>query len=453
MSAARVGSLGRRLSAWLALQSLVWLSVVCAVVYAVTRAHVELRQDESLKQKQILIRHLLAEPTVGGDSAALMHKLDDFFVGQQDLALSLRWPDGRVFYQRATAVSNAEDVREVSFNAATMASVSDVLAATLTLDTKDDRQLLRRLALTLLAAALSGAALVSAGSFVLVRMGLSPVRRLVDQTRRLSAETLHQRLDATGQAEELEPLIAQFNALLGRLSQAYEHLEGFNADVAHELCTPLATLISSTELALRKARTVDDLREILGSNLEELQRVARIVQDMLFLSQADRGSAARRLPTPSLAAVARQVADYHEAALEEAGLRLDVVGDAAGEFDLPLLQRALSNLVANATRYATRGTVVCICIDPVAGDRVQLAVTNHGAAIDAKHLPRLFDRFFRSDPARGDAYRNHGLGLSIVAAIALMHGGRTFASCNAGLTSIGMVLRVSSEIERSDQHR
>lgn len=453
MNVGRVGSLGRRLSAWLALQSLVWLSVVCAVVYAVTRAHVELRQGESLTQKQVLVRHLLAEPTAAGDPAALTHKLDDFFVGQQDLALSLRRPDGSVFYQRATAVANPEDVREVRFDAATLATAPDTLAATLTLDTKDDRLLLRRLALTLLAAALGGAALVSAGSFVLVRMGLRPVRRLVDQTRRLSADTLHQRLDAAGQAEELEPLIAQFNALLGRLSQAYEHLEGFNADVAHELCTPLATLISSTEVALRQARTADELREVLGSNLEELQRVARIVQDMLFLSQADRGSVARRLPTPSLAAVAMQVAEYHDAALEEAGLRLDVVGDAAGEFDLPLLQRALSNLVANATRYATHGTVVRISIDPVPGDCVKLAVINHGTAIDPRHLPRLFDRFFRSDPARENAHRNHGLGLSIVAAIALMHGGRTFACCTAGLTSIGMILRVKSDTERSAQGR
>jgi two-component system, OmpR family, heavy metal sensor histidine kinase CusS len=224
------------------------------------------------------------------------------------------------------------------------------------------------------------------------------------------------------------------------LSQAYEQLEGFNADVAHELCTPLATLISSTELALRRARGAEELREVLGSNLEELQRVAGIVQDMLFLSQADRGSSARRVATASLAGVARQVADYHDAALDDAGVRVEVIGDTGGEFDLPLLQRALSNLVANATRYSARGSTIRIEIDALTGGEVRLAVANHGATIEPAHLPRLFDRFFRGDRARSGAHQNHGLGLAIVAAIARMHGGRPFASSASGITSIGFTV-------------
>jgi two-component system heavy metal sensor histidine kinase CusS len=160
--------------------------------------------------------------------------------------------DGSVFYQRAEGAASPASARVARFEVVSPASAPDRLTAVLTLDTGDDRQLLRRLALTLLAAALTGAALVSAGGFALVRLGLRPVRDLVEQTRLLAADKLHRRLDGSGQAEELEPLIAQFNELLGRLSQAYEQLEGFNADVAHELCTPLATLISSTELALRK---------------------------------------------------------------------------------------------------------------------------------------------------------------------------------------------------------
>lgn len=440
MSRSRVGSLGRRLSTWLALQSLAGLSVVCVAVYAVTHMNFEARQIEALRQKQAQVRHLLTEETQRGDASTLTHKLDDFFVGHQDLALSLVRPDGGVFYQRAVGASSPGSARVVRFEVASLATAPDKLAAVLTLDTGDDRQLLRRLALTLLAAALSGAALVSVGGFVLVRLGLRPVRELVEQTRLLAADTLHRRLDGSGQAAELEPLIAQFNELLGRLSQAYEQLEGFNADVAHELCTPLATLISSTELALRRARGADELREVLGSNLEELQRVAGIVQDMLFLSQADRGSSARRVATVSLAGVARQVADYHDAALDDAGVRVEVIGDTAGEFDLPLLQRALSNLVANATRYADRGSTIRIEIDALTDGEVRLAVANQGATIEPAHLPRLFDRFFRGDRARSGAHQNHGLGLAIVAAIARMHGGRPFASSANGSTSIGFTL-------------
>ena len=229
--------------------------------------------------------------------------------------------------------------------------------------------------------------------------------------------------------------------MLGRLAQAYEQLEGFNADVAHELCTPLATLIGSTELALRKARGPEEMREVLGCNLEELQRIAGIVQDMLFLSHANHGASARRVPTASLAAVAKVVGDYHEAALADAGLHLEVIGDAAGAFDVPLLQRALSNLVANATRYAERGTTVSIEIGDTPDGEVTLTTVDHGVTIGPEHLPRLFDRFYRSDRSRRDAAQNHGLGLSIVAAIARMHGGRPFARSGGGITSIGLTLR------------
>lgn len=441
MSKSRVGSLGRRLSSWLALQSLGGLAVVCAAVYAVTYVHLAARQLETIAQKETQVRHLLAESMRDGDVAMLEHKLDDFFIGHQDLALTIRRPDGSVLYERAAAADATESSREVRFEVPSPAAVSAMLSATLALDTRDDRSLLRRLGFTLLAAAVMGSMLVSAGSFLLVRIGLRPVRELVEQTRRLAADTLHQRLDGSAQPEELEPLIAQFNELLGRLAQAYEQLEGFNADVAHELCTPLATLIGSTELALRRARGTEEMREVLGCNLEELQRIASIVQDMLFLSHANHGASARRVPTASLAAVARLVGDYHEAALADAGLHFEVVGDAAGEFDVPLLQRALSNLVANATRYAERGTAVQIEIGEAQAGEVTITTVDHGITIGPEHLPRLFDRFYRSDRSRPDAARNHGLGLSIVAAIARMHGGRPFARSVSGVTSIGLTLR------------
>ena len=279
-----------------------------------------------------------------------------------------------------------------------------------------------------------------------MRLGLAPLHKLVDQTRRVSATELGRRLDGAGQAQELQPLIEQFNALLDRLAGAYRQMEAFNADVAHELNTPLATLISSCELALRKPRSAEELREALASNLEELRRMAAIIGDMLFLSNAERGVPARRTPVPSLAALAAEVIEFHEAALQEAGLRVELRGDAAAAVDARLLRRALSNLLGNATRYATPGSALQICIEAGAGggagvgDRVSLAVQNQGPTIAAEHLPRLFDRFYRADAARAQADRNHGLGLSIVAAIARMHGGEVFAESAAGSSRIGFVL-------------
>ncbi len=440
MSRSRIGSLGRRLSYWLALQSLAGLVVVCATVYGATHLGFQARQSEELVQKQVQLRHLLAESSHDGDVATLKHKLDDFFIGHPDMALALTRADGSEFYRHSSSPPTG-DVRVARFAVLEPAPGQSSLDAVLALDIREDAALLRHIGFTLALAALAGTLLVSAGGFLLVRLGLRPLRDLVNQTRQLAADTLHRRLDGSAQPEELEPLIAQFNDLLGRLELAYEQLEGFNADVAHELCTPLATLIGSTELALRKARDAGELREVLGSNLEELQRVAGIVHDMLFLSQADRGASARRVPTPSLAALAQQVCNYHEAALVDAGLTLEVVGDAEGSFDTPLLQRALSNLIGNATRYAQRGSTVRVEITAEAAGEVLLKVVNRGATIEPDHLPRLFDRFYRGDPSRSDADRNHGLGLSIVAAIARMHGGRPLATSSGAISTIGMILK------------
>jgi len=431
-------SLGRRLSLWLAVQSLAGLAAVCVAVYVTTLLAFDERQGKALADKEMQLRHLLADEAEMSDTKALRHRLDDFLIGHQDMALTLRRADGTAFYGATATVPKQEDsnLRILKFVVTAPTIDGAPLHAELRLDRRDDRLLLARIGMTLLAVALVGAAVISAGGYALVKRGLRPVRDLVAQTRRLAADTLHKRLDGSAQPEELKPLVEQFNALLARLERAYDQMEGFNADVAHELFTPLATLISGTELALRKARGAEELRDVLGANLEDLHRVSGIVQDMLFLSRADRGALARRAPVGSMAALAQRIADYHEADLADAELRLEIVGDAQGEFDDALLQRAISNLLSNATRYAQPRTTVRVEMQELDG-QVHLLVTNRGDTIAPEHLPRLFDRFYRADPSRSDAVRNHGLGLAIVAAIARMHGGEPRADSKDGVTTIG----------------
>ena len=279
----------------------------------------------------------------------------------------------------------------------------------------------------------------------LVQRELRPLASLAAQTRAISPRRLDQRLHLAREAEELQPMIEQFNGLMGRLELAYAQLEGFNADVAHELRTPLATLIGETEVALSRERSAESLRETLLSNLEEMQRLSAMVNDMLFLASADRGAVARRGAPVSLAALAQQVCEYHEAPLEEAGLQLRVEGDATLPVDEPLFKRALSNLLGNATRFADRGSTVLVRIEGGQGatraEQVKVVVHNRGQAIEPQQLPRLFDRFFRGDASRCCPEEQHrGLGLAIVAAIARMHAGRTLAESDAGVTRVGFTL-------------
>lgn len=431
------GSLGRRLARWLALLALAGLALTCVGVYTATALSFEDRQADTLRQKQLQVRHLIAEAGVLG-SSALTHKLDDAMVGRQDLTLTLVDAQGGLLYAGAPVPAGRRTL-VTRFEAET---TTGPVIATLTLDASDDDRVLSRLARTLMAAALAGSVVIAAGGFTLVQFGLRPVRELADQVQALAADTLHRGLDGSAQPEELAPLVAHVNDLLERLHRAYAQLEAFNADVAHELFTPLATLIGGTEVALRKARDAEALREVLGGQLEDLQRMSLIIQDMLFLSQADRGAQARRQQVGSLAEVAGSVADLHEAALEEAGLRWEIAGDAGGEVDVRLLQRALSNLIGNATRHAERGSLVTIRID-ARGNEATIRVVNRGETISEEHLPRLFDRFYRVDVARTGADRNHGLGLAIVAAIARMHGGTVLAESSGGVTSIGLTLPTS----------
>lgn len=428
-------SLQRRLSIRLAAQSVVVSILVAALVYGMAAAHLVSRQADELSSKRDLVLHLLGEAAADMDVDRLRHHLDDYFGSHVDFALELIGADaGFTYLSRNKVPANRAKVIEFEIAGA---ATSVAARGRLILDLTADRRLLAHLAWILGGSALVGAVIVTIAVGHHVRRGLAPVGELVARTRALSAANLSQRLDEASQPRELRPLVEQFNALLTRLDEAYGRLDGFSANVAHELNTPLTTLITSTELALRKPQEAPALRDTLGDHLEDLRRLSRIVRDMLFLARAENGSRAGATSVPSLAAIAGQVVEYHEAMLEEAGLAATIDGDASACMDVPLLQRALSNLLSNATRFAARDSTVRVELR--GGDKeVSICVANRGPAIAAEDLPRIFDRFFRADRARVQADVHHGLGLSIVAAIARMHGGQPWASSASDWTRVGL---------------
>ncbi|MGJ7535493.1 MULTISPECIES: heavy metal sensor histidine kinase [unclassified Variovorax] len=439
---ARPHSLQSRLSLWFAAQTLFGLSVICFAIYLVTAWSFGQKQEEELNQKAVLVEHLLKEAEKGGDLVFLQHKLDDFFSMQDDVSLSISHAGKQLFQSSPTA--GGRWMRRDLVVPWQQSGLTTQLQVQLGVNTAQEARLLERLAWTLLGAVVLGTALVSLTGMWLVRRGLRPLKALAERTAAMAPDKANRPIDAMDFAEELRPWITQFNALLLRVQRAYVQLESFNADVAHELRTPLANLIGSTELALTRPRSNEELQSVLASNLEEIGRLSGIVTDMLFLSQAERGAPMRTRAVTSLAVQAGDVIDFYDAMLEEAGLRAEVKGDAMADVDAALVRRALFNLLGNAIRFAAPASTIRIEIGAENDDEFAVAVVNKGEPIDPAALPRLFERFYRAAQARDGSTRHHGLGLSIVEAIARMHGGRVFAASQGGETRIGFTVRRNS---------
>ncbi|MHA6163670.1 heavy metal sensor histidine kinase [Pseudomonas sichuanensis] len=285
-----------------------------------------------------------------------------------------------------------------------------------------------------------GVVLASLLSYWVARIGLKPLLTLSDQAQRLAPPRLDGRLPTEALPPELARFAGAFNAALDRVSQAYTQLEAFNADVAHELRSPLTNLIGQTQVALTRGRSAEHYFEVLQSNLEELERLRSIINDMLFLASADQGSKATALTRASLAEEVATTLDYLDYILEDAQVSVSVSGDAEARIEKAQLRRALINLLNNAVQHTAPHQVIQVRIE-ADEQQVSIAVSNPGPSIAEEHLPLLFERFYRVDAARANSGgNNHGLGLAIVKAIALMHGGEVFVHSDKAGNCFGIRL-------------
>lgn len=291
----------------------------------------------------------------------------------------------------------------------------------------------------LISLAAVGILLASVLGYWVARIGLKPLKELSLEARKLTPPRLSGRLKLTSLPPELDQFVTSFNSTLDRVEQAYSRLESFNADVAHELRSPLTNLIGQTQVALTRGRSAEHYFEVLQSNLEELERLRSIINDMLFLASADQGSKATQLTQSSLAQEVAKTLDYLDFILEDAQVKVEVRGDASAPIETAHLRRALINLLHNAVQHTSPGQLIHVDIRDE-GDHVSIGVTNPGAPIDGEHLPKLFERFYRVDASRSNSGANHGLGLAIVKAIALMHGGTVFVRSEDGVNTFGINL-------------
>ncbi len=269
--------------------------------------------------------------------------------------------------------------------------------------------------------------------------GLRPVRELARRSAAIDSQHLHLRLNEVQATKELQGLSHALNQMLARLESGFAQLSRFCEDLAHEMRTPLSNLMGHTQQTLQRERSVAEYQDLLVSNAEEYERLARMIDSMLFLARTEQAQAAITCQPIDLQALAEQLCEYFEGLAEERDMPL--VNQASGEWlaDPDLLRRALANLLANALRYGQPGTAITLS-SRHEGSRLELWVHNHGKPIAAEHLPNLFERFYRCDPARSGAGDSGGLGLAIVRSIMQLHGGQVLVESDDTGTRFGLVV-------------
>ena len=276
--------------------------------------------------------------------------------------------------------------------------------------------------------------------WVAVRKGLAPLHDMSATVANVSAQQLDKPLPAAGVPRELQELVLAFNRMLAQLDDSFRRLSEFSSDIAHELRTPINNMMMQTQVTLSHDRDAADYRANLQSNLEELERMSRMVSDMLFLAKADNSLVAPNRETLDLGEEVAKLFDFYEALASARHIHLAQSGTATVFADRLMIQRALSNVLSNAIRFTPEGMAVEVIIGKDA-DQAMIAIANPGPEIPAEHLHRVFERFYRIDAARreGDT-ENVGLGLAIAKSIVEMHGGMIGAESAQGRTCFTITL-------------
>jgi len=453
-------SLTARLALLFAAMTASLLIVVGVVLGRAVEAHfVELDNHELLGKFALIENHLLTSATPEARDT-LGQRLDDAFVGHDMVGVLLRDAEGSVIYAVHPGIFSAPQLagqrmpegiaswekdgrdyvgRERTFALPSAAGDASRVTALVGLDITHHAHFLDATRRGLWLGISVAAAVAAMLGWWAAHHGLTPLRRVTATAGALSAARLGERLDDADAPAEVHELVEALNGMLDRLESAFQRLSDFSADIAHELRTPVSNLMTQTAVCLSRPRSAEEYRDVLASNLEEYERIARMVGDMLFIAKAENG----RLPHPDetveLAAEARALVEFYEALAEERGVKMDVHGDARVRGDALMLRRAISNLLSNAIRHTPAGGTIEIIIadeDP----QVALRVRNHGDTISPDQLSRVFERFHRASPDRQRHGEGAGLGLAITRAIVEAHDGTMTAESADGVTTFGMLL-------------
>lgn len=418
-----------------------------------------------LDSKVVLVRSALARVRSEADLPAAGAALRDALVGRDDLLVAVIGHEGRVLYASPSALPGlpaaltearlpaerparigpvdwdhqGRPYRGIAASASSAIPGEPPAIVAVARDIEHHHAFMAALWRSLALAIGAAVLLTALFGWIAARRGLAPLREMARVTQRVSASRLGERLQAESVPGELADLAEAFNEMMTRLEDSFRRLSEFSSDLAHELRTPISNLMTQTQVAISRARSADEYREVLYSNLEEYERLARMTSDMLFLAKADDGLVTG-MQEVDLAAQAREVLGFYEALSEERGVALALDGGGRVRGDRAMLRRAIGNLLSNAIRHTARGGTIRVAIAARGPDAVELSVENPGETIAVEHLPRLFDRFYRVEPARHSRSDGAGLGLAITRSIVEAHGGTIAAASFGGLTRFTIVL-------------
>lgn len=455
-------SITLRLTALFSLASSVVLLLLGYLIGGAVEQHFVEQDMAVLTGKLDLTRHALEKVRSENDLISIPQQLDDSLVGHQGLAVVVVAPDGQKLFATSGAEFpqalldkpvSADSLRPVFWTTAgnipfrglavlAKTGIRDAPPAIIAVatDISHHEHFMNSFRITLWSFVVLAALLTGFLGWVAVRRGLHPLHAMRSKAEGITAQKLDDRLDVESVPLELMDLAETLNAMLSRLEDSFRRLSDFSSDLAHELRTPVSNLLTQTQVTLSRPRTPDDYRDVLVSNVEEFERLSRMIADMLFIAKADEGRIVPSREKIELERVAEDMIDFYRLIADEKGVSLSRSGAAQVIGDPLMMRRAIGNLLSNAIRHSPSGEVVRIAIEPGDTGRIRIIVTNSGETIPPAHLPRLFDRFYRVDPSRHWQGTHSGLGLAIVKSIVEAHGGEVSVVSAAGKTSFAMVI-------------
>ncbi|QQN27646.1 heavy metal sensor histidine kinase [Pseudomonas syringae group genomosp. 3] len=423
------------------------------LAYMAISRQLDVRAEDSLNEKFAQIEHSMSEGFLAiEDIVQYPHTLRDQIVGHDSYSLTVL--DSGKPRQQLMMVGNEEgrnlpipDADRIPQGFQELQSVHGhkILMGYREIRLKTGQDILVRLSMdresdsTLLHAYLKSTffilplilLLVGFGVWWVVRRALRPLRAFRKVTALISARDLSHRMKIKGLPDELRDLAHAVNFMLHRLDGDVQQLAQFSDDLAHELRSPMNNLMGKAQVTLSRPRPSEEYKQALESCTEELERMSRMISQMLFLASVSQPAAPLPLEVIDLGEEAEKVAELFSSSAEDRDITLQVHGAAKVSGDKLMIQRAISNLLSNAIRHGLAGSIITITLD-THEDEVWLAVRNAGDGIDADHLPRLFDRFYRVHVSRARQQGGTGLGLAIVRSIMSLHEGQVTVQSEPG---------------------